>query len=290
MTSAATVSAVIPVHNGECYLGDAIRSALDQSHPAIECLVIDDGSIDGTADVVREFGRDVTYVRKPQGGVATARNEGARRSRGEFVAFLDHDDQWLPLKLERQLEALDAQDAGMALCGMSIVGEAGQDLGTLRLHTPSDLVTGMLTLDGTQTVSCSSTGLVRRQEFLAIGGFDPALSMSADWDLLLRTVLGGEIAYVDEPLVIYRVHDANMSHNVKLMERDMRYAFAKAFGDPRLSDAMRRRKRYAYGRLYRMLAGSYRDTGRRIDALRTLLAAVCYEPGIAIELVRKQHG
>jgi glycosyltransferase involved in cell wall biosynthesis len=229
----------------------------------------------------------VTYIYRPRGGVSTARNEGARRSRGDFVAFLDHDDQWLPLKLERQLRALDHGSAAMALCAMAVVDEAGRERGTIRLDAGSDVVTGMLTFDGTRTVSCSSTGVVRRAWFLAAGGFDPALSMSADWDLLLRAVLDGGIAYVDDALVRYRVHDANMSRNVKLMERDMRYAFAKAFADPRLPAAVRRRKRYAYGRLYRMLAGSYRDAGHRIDAGRALLAAACHDPSIAMELVSR---
>jgi glycosyltransferase involved in cell wall biosynthesis len=290
MTSTATVSAVIPVYNGERYLADAIRSVLNQSLAVIECLVIDDGSDDRTPEVAHQFGPEVTYVRRDRGGVSAARNDGARRSQGEFVGFLDHDDQWLPEKLERQLHELQQRPAAMALCAMAVIGQAGQELGTIRLQAQSDLVTGMLTFDGTRTVSCSSTGVVRRAEFLAAGGFDPALSMSADWDLLLRMLLNGGIAYVDEPLVLYRLHDANMSRNVKVMEHDMRYAFAKAFADPRLPDSARRRKRHAYGRLYRMLAGSYRDAGHRADAARALIAAVRHEPSVALELVRRRGG
>ena len=87
----------------------------------------------------------------------------------------------------------------------------------------------MLTFDGTETVSCSSAGLMRREELLKIGGFDPALSVSADWDLLFRMALAGAPAYVDEPLVRYRVHGSNMSNDIAAMERDMTYAFGKAF-------------------------------------------------------------
>jgi glycosyltransferase involved in cell wall biosynthesis len=278
MSAVITVSAVIPVHNGETYVAAAIRSTLSQSRPPTECLIIDDGSTDGTADVVRQFGDEVAYVHQPQRGVSIARNRGAELARGELVAFLDHDDVWLPSKLELQVAALNEQRATMALSAVDMIDGNGAVLGTKRLRARDDLLTGMLMFDGTETVSCSSTGVVRRAEFLAAGGFDPALSMSADWDLLLRTVLGGRVAYVDEPLVLYRVHETNMSRDVGLMERDMSRAFAKAFADPRLPDALRRRKRRAYGRLYRMLAGSYRDAGARRAMLRALAVSVRHDP------------
>jgi glycosyltransferase involved in cell wall biosynthesis len=287
MTAAAKVSAVIPVYNGAAYVAEGIRSALNQTRPPIECLVIDDGSTDATADIVRQFGDEVVYVRQDRGGVSAARNRGAKLARGELVGFLDHDDVWLPAKLERQVDALGRQDAAMALCGMRVVDDGGSALGTRRLQARDDLLTGMLMFDGTETVSCSSTGLVRRAAFLAIGGFDPNLSVSADWDLLLRTLLGGPVAYVDEPLVAYRVHDANMSRNVGAMERDMIHAFAKAFADERLPASLRARERRAYGRLYRMLAGSYRDSGEGKAALRALAISLRHDPLIALELVRR---
>lgn len=287
MTASTTVSAVIPVYNGEAYVGEAIRSTLNQIRTPIECLVIDDGSIDATAEVVHAFGDDVTYVRQDRHGVSAARNRGAELARGELVAFLDHDDVWLPAKLERQLDALTEQDATIALCGMRVVNSGGTVLGTKNLRARGDIVTGMFMFDGTETVSCSSTGLVRRATFLAIGGFDPNLSMSADWDLLLRMLLGGRVAYVDEPLVVYRVHDANMSRNVRAMERDMSYAFAKAFADARLPESLRARQRRAYGRLYRMLAGSYRDSGERGAAFRALCISLRHDPLIALQLMRR---
>jgi hypothetical protein len=115
-----------------------------------------------------------------------------------------------------------------------------------------------------------------------MGGFDPALSTSADWDLLVRNVLRGTVAYVDEPLVSYRVHDANMSRDIGATERDMRRAFAKVFNDPALPDAHRRRRRRAYAGLYRMLAGSYRDAGSWSDMARTGMRALSYDPAIVV--------
>jgi len=248
--------------------------------------VIDDGSTDETAEVVEPFGREVVYLRQDRAGVSSARNRGAALARGALVAFLDHDDVWLPTKLERQLEALAAPCA-IALCAVDVIDERGTVRRTMHLRPREDLITGMLMFDGTETVSCSSTGLMLREELLKSGGFDPALSVSADWDLLFRMALAGPVAYVDEPLVRYRVHGANMSSDIAAMERDMTYAFAKAFADQRLPDALRGRKRRAYARLYRMLAGSYAESGRHGRVIRTLAMALRHDPKIALELV---HG
>jgi glycosyltransferase involved in cell wall biosynthesis len=278
--SEPSVSAVIPVHNGERYLADAIASVLAQTREALECIVIDDGSSDGTAEVAAGFADRVRYFGQRRSGVSAARNRGAGLATGELVAFLDHDDTWLPRKLELQVDELERQHAGLALCAVSVVDAERAQLRVQRLRTRSDLLTGMLTFDGTSTVSCSSTGLFRRAALLELGGFDPALSTSADWDLLVRYVLRGGVAYVDEPLVSYRVHDANMSRDIGVMERDMRRAFAKVFRDPALPEAQRRRQRQAYAGLYRMLAGSYRAAGRWGDAARTGIRALRYDPAV----------
>jgi glycosyltransferase involved in cell wall biosynthesis len=289
MTEASAVSAVIPVYNGEAYVSHAIRSVLSQSRLPIECLVIDDGSTDATGEVVRQFGRNVTYLRQPRAGVSAARNRGAQLAKSGLIAFLDHDDEWLPAKLERQVQALQDQRATLALCAVEVVDEERRTLRTQRLRAREDLLTGMLEFDGTETVSCSSTGLVRREELLRMGGFDPALSVSADWDLLFRVLLSGPVAYIDQPLVRYRVHDSNMSRDIAAMERDMKYAFKKTFADPRLPSELRKRKRHAYARMYRMLAGSYIATGQRSAAVRALATSVGRDPRIVGELVRHSH-
>ena len=288
--TAAAVSAVIPVHNGAAYVAEAVQSVLGQTRPPIECLVIDDGSTDGTAEAVRQFGDEVTYVRQDQAGPSAARNRGAQLARGPLVAFLDHDDTWLPTKLDRQLEVLEDQGATLALCAVEVVDQRGEVLGTMRLRAREDVLTGMLMFDGTETVSCGSAGLVRRTELLRMGGFDPVLSISEDWDLLFRMLLAGGVAYVEDPLVRYRVHDSNRSRwDIATMEHDMTYAFAKAFADPRLPPGLRERKRHAYARMYRMLAGSYADAGQRSAALRTMAIALRHDPRIARELRRGVH-
>jgi glycosyltransferase involved in cell wall biosynthesis len=284
------VSAVIPVHNGAAYVAEAIGSVLSQTHPPSECLVIDDGSTDATPEVVARFGNDVRYVRLDRGGQSRARNQGTQLANGELVAFLDHDDMWLPRKLERQLEEFRLRpDAKMMLCAMEMVDASGRQLGHIRLAPREDLLTGMLTFDGTETPSCNSTGVMRRDWLLDNGGYDPMLGLSGDWDLLLRAVLEEGVAYVDEPLVRYRLHGSNLHRNVVVMERDMLYAFAKAFANPRLCAATQVRRNRAYGCLFRMLAGSYREIGDRSAMIRALALSIRHDPLAVWELARRQR-
>jgi hypothetical protein len=176
------------------------------------------------------------------------------------------------------------------MCGLQVLDGDGQVVATRRLDPVEKLVSGMLLFDGTKTLSCSSTGVVRREAFQALGGFDPKLSMSADWDLLLRMLLESHVAYVDEPLVLYRVHDSNMSRRTVTMEHDMRDAFEKAFRHPALPEALKQRRNEAYGRLYRMLAGSYRDHGELVRAVRALAIGVGHHPRLLVELARHPPG
>jgi hypothetical protein len=193
----------------------------------------------------------------------------------------------LPEKLSRQTEVLMAGQAGMALCAVQLADAQLNQLGARHLRTPGDLLTGMLTFDRTEIVSCSSTGLVHREQLIQMGGFDPALSMSADWDLLVRMLLGPGVAYVDEPLCLYRMHDSNMSRHIPVMEHDMVLAFAKAFANPLLPGEIRRKRGIAYGRLYRMLAGSYRNAGERSNAARMLFKGFQRHPALLGELLRR---
>lgn len=285
-----SVSTVIPVYNGAQHLAEAIRSVLAQTHPVTDCLVIDDGSTDATPEVVAGFGKDVRYVRLPRGGQSRARNRGTWLARGELVAFLDHDDAWLPSKLELQLEELRRCPAAtMVLCAMELVDEGGTTLGANRLfhRDRESLVRAMLTFDGSDVPGCNQTALLRRDWLLDHGGYDAVLSVCGDWDLLVRTLLAGDLAYLDEPLVRYRIRDSGLHRNIPVMERDLRYALTKAFADPRLPETVRARRRHTYGRMYRMLAGSYRDVGDKKAMVRSLAKSLSYDPTIGLELMSR---
>ena len=110
-----TISAVIPVHDRERLVSRAIESALGQSRPPVEVVVVDDGSTDGTAAAVRRFEAGVRIVEQPNRGAAAARNRGVDETGADWIAFLDSDDYWLPDHLERMAGAIQATDGGAAL-------------------------------------------------------------------------------------------------------------------------------------------------------------------------------
>jgi glycosyltransferase involved in cell wall biosynthesis len=109
------ISCIVPVFNGERYLGEAIDSILAQTYRPVEIIVVDDGSTDGTAAVAARYGDRIRYVRQNNGGAPTARNLGLSVAMGEFVAFLDSDDLWHPEKLQRQMACFEAR-ADLDLC------------------------------------------------------------------------------------------------------------------------------------------------------------------------------
>jgi glycosyltransferase involved in cell wall biosynthesis len=273
------VTAVIPAFNAERFVAEAIESVLGQTHRAVECIVVDDGSTDRTAKVVERYGERVRLVRQRNAGVSAARNNGAAACSGSFIAFLDADDRWHPAKLEQQLAALRSATAQtMAVCAVRAIDEAGGPLGERTWHCPSGLLHGLVMFDGARTISCSSTSLIPRTLFESIGGFERQLSMSADLDLLIRIARRGEVVIMNEPLADYRVHVGSMSRDVALMERDMLLVFERLFrGHDALQWSARERRR-AYANLHRMLAGSYLKAGEPGRFLRHAAASARRDP------------
>lgn len=107
MNQEALVSVIIPVHNCERYLAEAIRSALAQSYGALEIIIVDDGSTDASGTVAKQFEGDVQYYYQERLGAAAARNQGINLAKGEYFSFLDSDDIWVPEKLKIQMEVLE---------------------------------------------------------------------------------------------------------------------------------------------------------------------------------------
>jgi glycosyltransferase involved in cell wall biosynthesis len=219
MTDQPSVSVVIPAYNREHTVGTAIRSVLWQTRPPLEVIVVDDGSSDGTALAVEAMHEPrVRLVRQANGGISAARNTGIREAVGEWVAFQDSDDEWLPTKLERQFAALDASPSppNAIYCGMIIAGaleDGGMDqAGTAPrrriAYHPDPSVTPVAgdilpTLLRTNPIS-TQTLVARRETLHQAGLFDTSLKSLVDWDIAIRIASLGPIGFVDEPLVIQR--------------------------------------------------------------------------------------
>lgn len=193
------VSVVIPTYGRPQFLVAAIESALLQSHPPLEVIVVDDASpedVQGALGKLSGLGR-VRYVRQVRNmGANAARNRGVALAKGRFIAFLDDDDIWLPKKTELQLMALKAQGAEACLCGYHIIDSPVVQLRTCdALH--ADDVKQM------RMVSGFSSLLVKKEVVEALG-LDERLAWGEDWDFYARLIRRHPIAYVPRILYGYR--------------------------------------------------------------------------------------
>lgn len=210
-----TVSVVVPTYNCGDTIERAIDSALGQTLDDLEVLVVDDGSADETGSIVRSYDDDRVqlYVHEENRGGSAARNTGIEHADGEFVAFLDADDEWAPSKLERQVACLrERSDEWVAAyCGYEAVPEGlwmRLRFGVGRLFGSSveqseggealidDVLLGEFALGG------SSTLIARTEVVEAIDGFDESFPRHQDWEFLIRLLERGKIALVDESLVV----------------------------------------------------------------------------------------
>jgi glycosyltransferase involved in cell wall biosynthesis len=204
------VSVVIPTRNRKELFARALGTVLGQRDVEVEVIVVDDGSSDGTAEIVRALDdRRVTLLRhETPKGVSEARNAGIARARAPWVAFLDDDDFWAPTKLAQQIEA--ARGGASWVCVDAVVVDVGLSvLGCWRLPAERDLVQ----LLSYNCVPGGGSGPMARTELVReLGGFDPKLAILADWEMWIRLFLRGMPASVNRPLVGYLRHNGSMSH------------------------------------------------------------------------------
>jgi len=196
------VTAIIPTFNRASIVGRAIRSVLGQTFQGWELLVVDDASTDDTERVVRSFpDRRIRYIRHEQNRrVSAARNTGIRSAQGEYVSFLDDDDEWLPEKLAMEVEVFRNSDpeVGLVYTGKTVFDEHGQVL-QLRMPTESGWVYDAM-LDR-HFIGSPSRVTVRKQVLDRVAGFDDTFTDCQDYDLWLRVAKISKIATVPQCLV-----------------------------------------------------------------------------------------
>lgn len=208
MSATPSVTAVIPTYNYGRFLGEAIESVLRQTYPALELIVVDDGSTDNTPDVAGSYGNRIRYIRTANQGVSAARNAAIALAKGDLIALLDADDRWQPRKLERQVAIFGNDVAvGMVHSGSRIFD--GETNATLCEIIPEAAVDfhEMLAWCG---ISLPST-VVPRKVFEEVGGFDCRYSGAADWEMWIRIAAKYKVVGCQEVLVDYRMHGNNMS-------------------------------------------------------------------------------
>jgi glycosyltransferase involved in cell wall biosynthesis len=199
----ALVSVVIPCYNNERFLKDAIASALAQTYSSTEVIVIDDGSNDGSLEILRSFGDRIYWETQPNQGAPTARNRGLKRANGTYIKFLDADDILLPDCIERQIQQSQsiAGDRKAIVYGEALwVDQHRQPIPSYPLRprqVDEDWIAHILT-----ACPLTSCPLHKRDYLLEINGFDPTLRRGQEHDLHLRLVLAG-VEFIHYPDVVY---------------------------------------------------------------------------------------
>lgn len=274
----ALVSVVIAAFNAERFLREAIDSVLAQTYRPLEIIVVNDGSTDATQAVIDGFSNRVLAIMQPNAGRSAARNAGAARAAGAYLAFLDADDVFAPEKLALQVPAMEGNpDLALVASGLNVVDVAGHVERVVRpwAHHPEfdeERLTyiGLIGLHGM---------LLRRNWFDRVGGFDDSLHLAEDMDLAWRIwAAGGPMAWLTAIVGDYRIHEDNSSHRVlehhharlALLQRQLDTDKLTAAAVARAPDVVALLKVGAAGRLYGL--------GRHDRAHQLLLGAIRLSP------------
>ncbi len=240
MNDKPLVSIVIPVYNGSNYMREAIDSALAQTYENCEVIVINDGSTDDgeTEEIARSYGNRIRYYHKENGGVATAVNLGIRKMKGEYFSWLSHDDIFYPNKIKMQIEAIDRIGNPMTIAHGSFVfwnmnTNEKAKVNLLDVYDREQLETScfapvFLAIHG-------STVLIHRKHFERVGVYDTKLLATQDSEFLFRVMRGQRSVFINEPLIIGRMHDEQGQKTMSCHKPEYNQMFLRFCGE--LTDA-----------------------------------------------------
>jgi glycosyltransferase involved in cell wall biosynthesis len=260
MATASLISVVIPCYNAEKYIAETLSSVLDQTYTAVEIVVVDDGSKDNSASIVKEIAlinNNVRLFSKANSGVADSRNVGISQAKGEYIAFLDADDLFLLDNLAHKVRYLE-QNPKIGLVHSAeerFQSETGKAVEVI--HGRGGSVLPLLLGMSVNVIHSPSSVVIRKSILDKAGYFDTKLSTSADWEMWVRLAGFTDFGYLPQTLVRYRIHGQQMHNNIPLMERDMLYAFDKLHREGTYF-ASEAHYRQCLANLYLILAACYR--------------------------------
>lgn len=216
------VSIIVPAYNCAHFLPEALDSILAQQYPNIEVIVVDDGSSDGSAEIAEAYGSPVKVIRQKNQGPAAARNRGVRESRGEYLAFLDGDDVWLPGKLLAQLEYFAShKEVGIVYGNFKRwrMNEAG-DYPPKEAFITSEQNGGIVDRESgwiyhqllLDSIICIITAVIPRSLFETLGGFDESLRVGEDYDFWLRASRLVQAHKLARDVALYRTNNSSTTH------------------------------------------------------------------------------
>lgn len=279
--SQTIVSAIITGYNYANFLPDAIESVLGQTRIPDEIIVVDDGSTDHTAEVVARYvDRGVRYVYRENGGAGAARNTGIRESKGDWIAFLDGDDRWLPDKLAVQLAHAERNPTVGLVTGSErqVFASGGEPYDVRRKPVGAADFYPRILIEN--TIGNPSLTLVRRECFERVGLFDETMPLGQDWEMWIRIARAFPVGVVDAVLILFTRHDTSLTagklsgryeSNRKLQRRYIRLVRSPLLRMRLLMSAQSMN-------LYYTAAALADNPGERGPAFRTALGAALLDP------------
>ena len=282
------VTIVIPAYNAEVFIRQTLESALTQSLENIEVIVVDDGSTDGTQQLLNSFSdRRVTVLRQRNSGVSAARNAGLAAARAPYIFFLDADDILLPNALHQMVSRLDQKTERVACFGHHIkIAEDGS-----HLSRPVDLTWKWFPADDTlrhliakNFIACGAI-CIRTAAARLAGGFNPAIKLGEDWEFWCRlAVLGDFEAMQDDIVLMYRQHFDSANYQLRSSPLSLNYSHIDAvYSNPEICqrfsmNELKRRRRLA--RIDAFWAGARNEInqGRMIGFLKYLTIGALWYP------------
>ncbi|MBN1671850.1 MAG: glycosyltransferase [Kiritimatiellae bacterium] len=275
------VSVVMPAYNAAATIAEALRSVLAQTFRDFEILVVDDASTDGTFDIAQRTVSHYPAARilrlEVNSGPAAARNRGIREAKGEWIAFLDADDAWLPWALEDECRALSFFPDAALLCG-DYVGFSDSDVARVDVgkeHCMDIVLRDFIDRTPVDTL----TVLARKSVLSRLGGFDEQFRGPEDYELWMRVAAAGRIVKIRAPMARYRAHAGSLSMNSRPFLRESLRVVEKAFGPQGVLHPYRRYRRRRQATLYVEAAWGVWHNGARGCALRWLLCSWLLWPG-----------
>jgi glycosyltransferase involved in cell wall biosynthesis len=276
-----TVSVIIPAYNAAPWIAETIDSVLNQTFKDFEVIVVDDGSTDATAEVVASYKPQIQYLYKNNGGPSSARNTGICAARGQYIAFLDADDLWLPEKLQIQMQ-LFIQNPSLAwVYSNGLIFEENPNKNPHLFSQSSYMYSGeILRPLLLQDFVASPTPIVRRDVFKDVGLFNEESSFKSveDWDMWLRIAARYPVGFIDKPLVKYRRHSTSLT-GTSIIERSLESRLtvierAISREPERLSDL----RQQAIANIYMALGHLVMSRGARAEAREMYLKSVQMNP------------
>lgn len=276
------ISVITPAYNAETTIAKTIQSVLSQTYTRFELIIVNDGSLDRTLEVIKSFqDARIKVFSYPNQGQSASRNRGISRSMGDYIAFLDADDLWTSDKLEAQLNALQKNPhADVAYSWSNFI-----DQNDCLLHqgcyvkANGNVYTKLL---GGNFLENGSNPLIRRSALAMSGNFDESLATASDWDMWLRLAAQSQFVCVPVPQILYRVSSTSLSANIRGAEisglRILDANFAKVAPD------LQHLKQLSLGNLYLYLAlralEASQSRGSSLSAIRYLLQAAKHDPSL----------